>query len=143
MERDATILPAMSSRTTSSAVTDGIRVTVKSRYLPEHSTPGVQHYVFAYTVTVVNEGDQVVQLVSRHWLVTHGDGRVEEVRGPGVVGEQPVMGPRQGFEYTSGCVLRTPRGTMHGSYQMVREEDGETFDVEISEFALEMPWALN
>jgi ApaG protein len=132
----------MNSRQQSEAVTKGVRVTVESQYLPEQSHPMSQRYVFAYTVRIANEGDQIVQLRSRHWVITHGDGHVEEVRGPGVVGEQPRLPPGHGFQYTSGCVLTTPRGTMHGSYQM-EPESGEEFDVEIAEFALEMPFSLN
>lgn len=113
-----------------------------SEFLPEHSHPPVQRYVFAYTVRVTNESQRQVQLLTRHWVITHGDGHVEEVRGPGVVGKQPMLRPGESFEYTSGCVLRTPRGTMHGSYQMV-EDGGRELDVEIGRFLLEMPYSLN
>jgi len=132
----------MSDRIQSEAITKGVRVTVESHYIPEQSHPMTQRYVFAYTVRIANEGELVVQLRTRHWVVTHGDGHVEEVRGPGVVGEQPRLPPGHGFQYTSGCVLRTPRGTMHGTYQM-EVEKGDDFDVEIAEFALEMPYSLN
>lgn len=126
----------------STAVTRGIRVTVKSQYLPERSTPAAHQYVFAYTVRITNEGTETAQLRSRHWIITDSTGHVQEVRGPGVVGEQPVLRPGQHFEYTSGCVLATARGTMRGSYQMLRE-DGESFDAEIAPFELAMPHSLN
>jgi ApaG protein len=128
--------------TSSSTVTRGIRVTVRSQFIPEYSNAMAERYVFAYTVTIGNESGQLVQLRSRHWIVTHGDGEIEEVRGPGVVGEQPVLRPGEGFEYTSGCVLRTPRGSMRGSYQMVNHE-GDVFEVRIGKFSLEMPYSLN
>jgi len=133
-----TMIPSTDSET----VTNGLRVTVTSEYLPEESTPSIQRYVFIYTVRIANEGTEVVQLRTRHWVITHGDGAVEEVRGPGVVGEEPRLPPGHGFQYTSGCVLRTPRGTMHGSYQM-ETEGGAMFDAEIASFALEMPYSLN
>lgn len=132
----------MSSRTRSSVVTHGIRVTVQSQYIPEQSDSASQRYVFAYTVRIENEGKETLHLRTRHWIITHADGHVEEVRGPGVVGEEPVLEPGHGFQYTSGCVLRTPRGTMRGSYQMERT-DGSSRDVTIEEFALEMPYSLN
>lgn len=119
----------------SNAVTQGIRVTVEPRYLPTHSDPDGDRYVFSYTVVITNDGAKPAQLVTRHWVVTDARGSIEEVRGPGVVGETPYLQPGQVFRYTSGCVLETPRGTMHGSYQMVRD-DGERFDAEIAPFAL-------
>ena len=126
----------------SEAVTRGVRVTVESEFLPEHSHPMSERFVFAYTVRIANEGDEVVQLRTRHWVITHSDGHIEEVRGPGVVGETPRLPPGHGFQYTSGCVLRTPRGTMRGTYQM-EAENGDEFDAQIAEFALEMPHSLN
>jgi ApaG protein len=120
------------------AVTEGVRVEVESEYLPERSAPARGEYLFAYTVRVSNTGENTVQLVSRHWVITDARGRVEEVRGPGVVGRQPVLAPGESFEYTSGCPLRTPHGIMHGSYQMIRE-DGTQFGAEIAPFALEAP----
>ena len=126
----------------SEAVTQGIRVKVQSTYVPEQSLPRQQRYVFAYTIRVSNEGDRPAQLISRHWVITHGTGQVEEVRGPGVVGAQPQLAPGQHFEYTSGCVLTTPHGTMHGTYEM-RREDGSTFEATIAPFSLSMPYALN
>jgi ApaG protein len=98
--------------------------------------------MFAYHVKVRNDGTDTVQLVGRHWIITDATGRVEEVRGPGVVGEQPVLKPGQSFDYTSGCPLPTPMGTMHGSYQMVTQK-GERFDAEIAPFTLAEPYTVN
>jgi ApaG protein len=119
----------------SSMVTDGIRVTVQSLYLADQSSPHDDRYVFAYTVAITNEGLVPAQLRTRHWVITDGRGGVEEVRGDGVVGEQPRLGPGETFQYTSGCVLTTPVGTMHGSYRMMRD-DGLAFDVTIAPFSL-------
>ena len=99
----------------SSAVTDGIRVNVSTQYIPQQSMPQAKRYVFAYTVKIANEGGAPAQLKSRHWIITDGNGKVEEVKGPGVVGQQPLLKPGEHFEYTSGCVLETPRGTMRGA----------------------------
>lgn len=110
--------------------------------MPERSNPDKGAWFFAYTVLVTNEGEDTVQLVSRHWIITNADGEVEEVRGPGVVGAQPVLAPGESFEYTSACPLPTAFGTMHGSYQMVTEA-GERFDAEIAPFSLSMPYAVN
>lgn len=126
----------------SSAITEGIRVSVESTYIPEQSAPRSKRYVFAYTVKIVNEGADSVQLRSRHWIITDGNGKIEEVRGPGVVGQQPLLRPGEHFEYTSGCVLQTPRGEMHGSYQMFRQ-DGRAFDATVAPFALALPYSLN
>ncbi len=126
----------------SNTITQGIRVTVTSAYLPERSSPTRREYVFSYTVKITNEGAAAAQLRTRHWIITDGDGNVQEVRGDGVVGAQPLLRPGQSFEYTSGCALRTPRGTMHGSYQMVRD-DGQRFDATIAPFALALPHSLN
>jgi ApaG protein len=126
----------------SDTVTQGVRVSVKTSYVPEQSAPRQQRYVFAYTIRITNEGKRAVQLVSRHWVITHGTGRVEEVRGPGVVGAQPRLEPGQHFEYTSGCVLSTPHGTMHGSYEM-RRDDQSVFRAAIAPFSLSMPYTLN
>lgn len=123
---------------TSEAVTRGIRVRVRARYSKENSNPAAHHWVFLYTVTIVNEGSTKVQLTTRHWIITDANGEVEEVKGPGVVGKQPVLEPGQSFEYTSGCPLKTPFGSMHGSYQMVGPA-GEEFDAEIAGFALRQP----
>jgi ApaG protein len=127
---------------TTSATTEGIKITVRAVYVPEQSSPRVRRYVFAYTVKIANEGDRPAQLRSRHWIITDGDGRVEEVRGPGVVGQQPHLAPGEHFEYTSGCVLTTPRGEMRGTYQMHRP-DGTQFDAVIAPFALALPYSLN
>lgn len=128
--------------TTSSAITDGIRVSVTSRYIPEQSVPRLKRFVWAYTIRIVNESRSAAKLVSRHWVIVDALQKVEEVRGPGVVGEQPRLEPGQSFQYTSGCVLATSRGTMRGEYQMVRD-DGAQFDAEIAAFALELPATLN
>lgn len=122
----------------STAETEGIRVTVESRYVPQQSSPADDQYVFAYTVVISNDGTENAQLLTRHWVITDAHGYVEEVKGPGVVGETPHLEPGQAFRYTSGCVLRTPRGTMHGSYQMIRD-DGTQFDAEIAPFVLAAP----
>jgi ApaG protein len=126
----------------SNATTKGIRVSVQAQYVPEQSSPRSRRYVFAYTVRIANEGDEPAQLRSRHWVITDGDGKVEEVRGPGVVGQQPLLRPGEQFEYTSGCVLTTARGEMHGTYQMFRP-DGSAFDAVIAPFALGLPYSLN
>ncbi len=126
----------------SSAVTRGIRVTVRSQYLPERSSPKAAQYAFAYTVRIANEGEATAQLRSRHWIITDADGKVQEVRGEGVVGEKPVLKPGQMFEYTSWCMLATPHGSMRGTYQMVAD-DGEPFDALIAPFALALPYSLN
>lgn len=123
-------------------VTEGIRVTVESTYLPDRSQPDENSYAFAYVVTIANEGHARVQLMRRHWIITDGNGEVREVEGPGVVGEQPVLEPGEAFEYTSFCPLHTPIGSMHGSYQMVTA-GGARFDAEIAAFSLAMPTALN
>ena len=124
------------------AVTHGIRISVTPQYVAEQSSPRARRYVFAYTVRIENEGTEPAQLRSRHWIITDGDGRVEEVRGPGVVGQQPLLRPGEHFEYTSGCVLQTPRGQMRCTYQMVRD-GGATFDATIAPFDLLLPYSLN
>jgi ApaG protein len=126
----------------STAITHGVRVTVESRYIPEQSRPTRNHFVFAYHVTIANEGGETVQLRTRHWLITDAEGDVQEVRGDGVVGEQPILRPGERFEYTSGCVLATAAGSMQGTYQMFRE-NGEWFDAEIAPFPLALPYSLN
>jgi ApaG protein len=127
---------------TSTAITEGIRVNVKSVYVTEQSAPRNQRYVFAYTVRIANEGTEPAQLLTRHWIITDGAGKVEEVKGPGVVGHQPYLRPGEHFEYTSGCVLQTPRGEMKGTYQMHRP-DGRQFDAVIAPFLLLLPYSLN
>src|SRR5450631_2134313 len=119
----------------SEAVTDHIRVEVLSRYAPENSKPLEDQWVFQYTVRITNEGTEKVQLVSRHWIITDALDHVEEVKGPGVIGEQPVLAPGESFKYSSWCPLKTPTGAMRGTYQMVRT-DGTQFDIEIAPFAL-------
>lgn len=127
----------------STAITRGVRVTVQCVYLKEQSVPRERRYRFAYTVRIKNEGRETVQLEGRHWIITNADGRVDEVRGAGVVGAQPTLPPGQGFEYTSGCELATPRGTMKGTYQMIVAESGERFDADIAAFDLVPPFSLN
>jgi ApaG protein len=124
------------------AVTEGIRVSVTSEYLVDQSVPASKRYVFAYTVRIENEGTEPAQLRTRHWVITDGNGKVEEVRGPGVVGQTPYLRPGERFEYTSGCVLQTPRGDMRGTYQMHRP-DGREFDATIARFVLALPHSLN
>ena len=125
----------------SEASTRGIRVEVEARYAPEHSQPG-RRWFFLYTIRISNEGEETVQLVSRHWIITDATGHVEEVRGAGVVGEQPVLEPGDEYEYTSGCPLDTPMGSMEGRYEMVWESGG-SFDAEIARFELRQPTALH
>jgi ApaG protein len=127
---------------TSEAVTRGIRVHVESEYDADRSNPALQQWFFLYTITIGNESDATVQLISRHWVITDGDSNVEEVRGPGVVGQQPVIRPGESHTYTSGCPLPTPFGTMEGTYQMVTGE-GERFDVRIAPFALSEPYTVH
>jgi ApaG protein len=120
------------------AVTQRISVTVFPVYIDERSDPDRSHYFWAYRVTIVNDGDVTVQLLTRHWHIVDANGKTEEVRGAGVVGEQPVLQPGDSFEYTSGCPLRTPSGFMRGVYHM-RTEDGDAIEVEIPGFALDLP----
>lgn len=111
-------------------------------FLAEHSAPAENEYRFAYHITITNVGEETARLVSRHWIITDSEGDVQEVKGPGVVGAQPVLEPGASFEYTSYCPLKTNVGTMHGTYQMVRA-NGETFDAHIAPFTLAVPNALN
>lgn len=127
---------------TSEALTRGIRVRVISEYSPDQSRPSAGQWLFLYTITIANEGSETVQLLTRHWIITDGNGQIEEVRGEGVVGEQPVLAPGQTFEYTSRCPLRTPFGTMKGSYRMITRE-GEAFDARIAEFTLSEPYTVH
>lgn len=120
------------------ATTRAIRVTVRPQYLPDQSDPGNSQYVWAYQVRIENKGDVAAQLRSRHWKITDGLGRLQEVKGPGVVGKTPRLRPGEMFEYTSGTSLSTPSGFMAGTYQMV-SETGENFDIEIPTFSLDMP----
>ena len=119
-----------------------VAVVVAARYIAEQSDPAINRHVFAYTVTISNTGSVPAQLISRHWIITDASGHVQEVRGLGVVGHQPLLAPGQSFEYTSGCQLATPVGTMKGSYQMTAE-DGVQFDAPIAEFVLAMPRVLH
>lgn len=119
-----------------------IDVKVKAIYIEEQSDPEAERYVFAYTVTIQNNGTNTAKLLSRHWIITDADNNTQEVRGDGVVGEQPQIKPGEGFEYTSGTVLDTPVGSMRGSYQM-HSEHGEHFDAEIPMFTLSVPMILN
>jgi ApaG protein len=119
-----------------------ISVGTRSAYLAEQSDPAKNQYVFAYTITLVNTGTVAAQLVSRHWYITDADHRVQEVKGLGVVGQQPVLKPGESFEYTSGASIPTPVGTMRGTYQMVGE-DGKTFDAPIPPFTLSVPRTLH
>lgn len=120
------------------AVTDGIQVTVLPEFMAERSEPDQGQYFWTYTVEIVNRRSRMVQLIARHWLITDGNGKIEEVQGLGVVGEQPVLQPGQSFRYTSGCPLTTPNGIMAGSYRMA-DDAGGTFEVEIPAFSLDMP----
>ena len=119
-----------------------IDVAVESRFLPEQSLPEDGRYVFAYTIRIHNSGQVPARLISRHWLITDDNGKVVEVRGEGVVGEQPWLRPGEDFEYTSGAVLETAHGTMQGSYQMLAD-DGTHFDAQIAEFTLSVPRTLH
>lgn len=121
-----------------SEMTRSIKVTVKPFYLEDQSSPGENHYVWAYHVRIENQGQETVQLRRRHWHITDGLGRVQEVRGPGVVGEQPVLTPGASFEYTSGTPLKTPSGIMFGSYEM-ETPSGESFAVKVPAFSLDSP----
>lgn len=121
-----------------SEITRSIRVTVKPVYLADQSSPDEGHFVWAYHVRIENEGGDVVQLLNRHWQITDAHGKIQEVRGPGVIGEQPILAPGQSFEYTSGTPLPTPTGFMVGTYEMVTRA-GERFDVRIPMFSLDSP----
>ena len=135
----ACILRAVPS---SEASTRGVRVTVNARYSPPHSDPAKREWFFLYTVTITNDGEDTVQLMNRHWVIMNANGHVEEVRGPGVVGQQPVLAPGESFTYTSGCPLGTPFGVMEGTYQMVTKE-GEPFDAKIAPFTLSEPYTVH
>jgi ApaG protein len=126
----------------SSAVTQGIRVEVRAEYRPDRSEPAASRWLFAYTIRIANEGEDAAQLLGRHWVITDANGEKEQVVGEGVVGHQPHLAPGEEFEYTSFCVLKTPHGSMRGTYRMVRE-DGSTFDARIAPFPLVVPGTLN
>ena len=118
-----------------------IRVEVETSYVDEQSDPNERRYVFSYTITIRNEGAVPARLLTRHWIITDANGKVQEVRGDGVVGEQPHLKPGQGFRYSSGAVLETPVGAMQGSYEMI-DDDGQRFDAPIEPFRLAMPGIL-
>jgi ApaG protein len=128
--------------TRSEAETGGIRVTVRARYSGEHSSPPNSRWFFLYTIRIHNESETAVQLLNRHWTIVDGTGHTEEVHGPGVVGEQPVIEPGNGFEYTSGCPLPTPFGSMAGSFEMQRA-DGTQFEAEVGLFELIQPSSIH
>ena len=119
-----------------------IEVSAKAFYVEDQSDPDKNHYVFGYKIKVTNSGEIAAKLVSRHWLITDSNHRVEEVRGLGVIGQQPTLQPGESFEYTSGCPLATPVGTMRGEYQMLAD-DGTKFDAPIPEFTLSVPRILH
>ena len=122
--------------------TNRIRVDVSTNYVEDQSNPGEGRYVFSYTITIRNEGNKPARLVARHWLITDANGKVQEVVGEGVVGEQPHLQPGQGFRYSSGAILETPVGSMEGRYRMLAD-DGEQFDAPIAPFRLAMPGVLH
>ena len=118
------------------------RVEVQTTYVSDQSEPDDEHFVFSYTITIENHGKIPAKLLSRHWYITDADGNVQEVEGDGVVGEQPLLNPGDGFRYTSGTVLKTPVGSMHGSYHMLAD-DGTEFDTPIPAFSLSVPNTLH
>src|SRR4051812_40232641 len=128
----------MSNRTPYTASTRGIAVSVEPTYLDERSSPESSQYFWAYRVVIENQGQETVHLLSRHWMISNARGELTEVKGPGVVGEQPILKPGERFEYTSGAPLNTPSGMMGGAYQM-ETENGERFDIEIPTFSLDRP----
>ena len=126
----------------SDVTTNDIRVEVLSQYSPENSRPQEDQWVFQYTVRITNQGAQTVQLLSRHWIITDGFEQIKEVKGPGVVGEQPVLAPGESFKYSSWCPLKTPMGTMRGTYQMA-SPNGNQFDIEVAPFALKARYTVH
>jgi ApaG protein len=137
-------MPYLRSETAplSDAITNDIRVEVLSRHSPENSRPGQGEWVFQYTVRITNQGHETVQLLSRHWIITDALDDTREIKGPGVIGQQPVIAPGESFKYSSWCPLRTPTGIMHGTYQMSRA-NGDQFDIEIAPFALRAPYTVH
>lgn len=127
----------------SNTLTRGVRIVAQPRFVPEQSDTVAGRYFFAYHITIRNEGAATVQLISRHWVITNGEGRVENVRGPGVVGHQPILAPGEAFEYSSACPLETPVGTMHGEFSMIQSDTREAFDALIAPFRLAVPRSLN
>jgi len=140
--RAARCAPRIATRSMATEKKHEITVITRTIYVPEQSEPDGGRYVFAYTITIKNTGSVTAQLISRHWVITDANNQVQEVRGLGVVGEQPLLKPDESFEYTSGTAIATPVGTMRGSYQMVAE-DGLQFDATIPEFTLSMPRVLH
>ena len=139
---ELTDTPTRGPRTASATTTRGIRIEVRSTFLAERSSPRDSSYLFQYDVRITNVGSETAQLISREWIITNADGEVERVKGPGVIGEQPVLAPGSAFEYTSYCPLKTAVGAMQGSYQMVTT-NGDRFDAWIAPFTLAVPNALN
>ncbi|MCA8831236.1 MULTISPECIES: Co2+/Mg2+ efflux protein ApaG [Hymenobacter] len=123
--------------------TQGVTVSVTTNYLPDYSSPGQEHYVFAYKIDIRNNSEFTVKLLRRHWYIYDANGVVREVEGEGVVGQQPVLEPGESHQYVSGCNLKSGLGKMRGSYQMERQMDGSEFAVEIPEFTLVVPYRLN
>ena len=134
--------PTQGSIHTSEAVTSGVRVHVTACYAPSRSDPLHNLWFFLYTIEITNERSDAVQLISRHWIITDADSNLEEVRGLGVVGQQPTLEPGESFEYTSGCPLKTPFGTMHGTYELVTP-DGDQLEVEVAPFTLSEPYTIH
>jgi ApaG protein len=134
--------PASELGPLSEAITHDVSVEVLSQYSAENSRPQQGEWVFQYTVRITNKGTETVQLISRHWIITDAAEDVNEVKGPGVVGEQPVLAPGESFQYSSWCPLKTPMGAMRGTYQMVRTS-GEQFDIEIAPFALKARYTVH
>jgi len=128
--------------TTSAAVTSSVHVQVESRYHADYSAPARKEWFFSYTIRITNHRSEQVQLISRHWIITDETGYVEEVRGPGVVGKQPLLKPGQSFQYSSFVTLAAPNGAMRGTYQMITE-DGTPFEIEIAPFALREPYTIH
>jgi ApaG protein len=120
----------------------GIKIIVKTQYLSDHSTPEANRFAFAYTITITNDTAKPVQLLRRHWIITNGNQKTQDVRGDGVVGQQPWITPGASFQYTSGAILETPIGSMEGSYQMV-SENGDSFEAMIPRFSLLKPGAVH
>ncbi|GGG56160.1 Co2+/Mg2+ efflux protein ApaG [Hymenobacter sp. 5516J-16] len=123
--------------------TQGVTVSVTTNYLPDYSSPGQEHYVFAYKIDIRNDSEYTVKLLRRHWYIYDANGVVREVEGEGVVGQQPVLEPGESHQYVSGCNLKSGLGKMRGTYQMERLMDGSEFTVEIPEFTLVVPYRLN
>jgi len=135
-------IPYLSSKPVAEGKKYQISITVNTAYLADQSDPASDRYVFSYTITIANSGTVAAQLISRHWIITDAENVTQEVKGLGVVGEQPLLRPGESFEYTSGTAMATPVGTMHGTYQMVAD-DGNKFEAEIPRFTLSMPRVLH